>query len=441
MAQAPVVPDSAPHGAGTRGPRLARRPVCRPAPLIRIGAPTRRMSRSNRTLSPLAAPSLPAKLAYLADPRHHTPRPRSVECIETHYAWVFLVGSYALKLKKPMRQTSMDYRTLADRERACRTELQLNRRLAPSVYLGVTALKQTRSGRLSLRSGTRIVDWLVRMRRLAPQRSLERTLLRRGVTERDWARLAATLATFFARAERRPMSEAAYLARLQRQTARASRELCAADLGLDARRVAALTKVQRQFLSAHGALLHGRAAQLRDGHGDLRPEHVFLDSRASRLCVIDCLEFDADLRRLDPLEEIAFLALECARLAGARSASHLIAHYRRFSADCPPAALIDFYMSRRAAVRAQISAWHLRDPAFALERPAWRARAESYLGDALRLGRRALSRAGRSAARARGAARRVTPRGAPATARAAVPPERRSPSAARPGRAAARPTA
>ena len=414
--------------------------MCRHVPLNRI-APPRCMSRSNRTLTSPAAPSLPAKLAYLADPRHYTPRPRSIGCIETHYAWVFLVGSYALKLKKPMRQTSMDYRTLADRERACRTELQLNRRLAPSVYLGLAALKQTRTGRLSLRSGTRVVDWLVRMRRLAPRRSLERTLVRRGVTERDWARLTATLSGFFAAAEQRPMGEAAYLARLRRQTASTARALCAADLGLDARRVAALAKVQRQFLTTHGALLRGRAAQLRDGHGDLRPEHVFLDSRASRLCVIDCLEFDADLRRLDPAEEIAFLALECARLAGARSASRLIAHYRRSSADRVPAALIDFYMSRRAAVRALISAWHLRDAAFALEQPAWRARAESYLADALRLGRRALSRAGRTATAARGAARRVTPRGAPATARAAAPPQRRSPSAARPGRAAARPTA
>ena len=399
------------------------------------------MIRSNRTHQTLTVPSLRTKVAYLADPHHYSPRPRSVGCIETHYAWVFLVGSHALKLKKPLCQTSMDYRTLADRERACRTELELNRRLAPAVYLGVTALRQTRTGRLSLRSGTRVVEWLVQMRRLAPARSLERTLLRRAVTERDWTRLAQTLAAFFAQTGRRPMSPTAYLTRLRHQTARTARELCAGDLRLDARQVSAVAKVQRQFLAAHGALLQGRAAQLRDGHGDLRPEHVFLDSRAARLCVIDCLEFDADLRRLDPAEEIAFLALECARLAGARTASRLLAQYRRCSADPAPAALIDFYMSRRAAVRAQISAWHLRDTAFALEQPVWRARTESYLADALRLGRRALTRASRGGASARNTARPVTPRRVPATTRAAAPRARRRPSAARAGRAAARPTA
>ena len=56
-----------------------------------------------------------------------------------------------------------------------------------------------------------------------------------------------------------------------------------------------------------------RAAQGRivEGHGDLRPEHIFLDGTPR---IIDCLEFDRDLRLLDPVDELAFLALECERL-------------------------------------------------------------------------------------------------------------------------------
>ena len=70
---------------------------------------------------------------------------------------------------------------------------------------------------------------------------------------------------------------------------------------------------QADFLANHGDLLEARAAQGRivEGHGDLRPEHVFLDGEPQ---VIDCLEFDRDLRLLDPVDELAFLGLECERL-------------------------------------------------------------------------------------------------------------------------------
>ncbi|HEY1260481.1 MAG TPA: hypothetical protein VGF34_14630 [Stellaceae bacterium] len=65
------------------------------------------------------------------------------------------------------------------------------------------------------------------------------------------------------------------------------------------------------FITCRNPLLQQRRAHLVEGHGDLRPEHVCLGSTPR---IIDCLEFRADLRWLDPLQEIAFLAMECARL-------------------------------------------------------------------------------------------------------------------------------
>lgn len=376
-------------------------------------------------------PDLTSKVAYLADPHHFPGHPGAVEVIETHFAWVFLAGSRALKLKKPVRQASMDYRALGGRERACRAELKLNRRLAPDVYLRVVPLRRTRDGAMSLRAGGRIVDWLVEMRKLPATRRLDGRLARGAVGARDWHRLVVRLGTFFGRAERRPMSDRAYLGRLRRQVERNVRELGAADLALSPRRVAALAHAQSEFLAHNAWIFAGRGARLVDGHGDLRPEHVFLGTRASDVCVIDCLEFDPDLRRLDPAEEIAFLALECARLAGARAVASLLSEYRRVTGDPASQALVRFYMSRRAAVRAQITAWHLRDEAFAGEERAWRARAHSYLTDALRLSRQA-------AVLARRMGPSLSPGEAPANAKGAAPRARLRSFAAAPDRAAAR---
>jgi uncharacterized protein len=328
--------------------------------------------------------SLEEKVAFLADARHYGSRRRAVGTIETHFAWVFLVGEYAYKLKKPLRQASMDYGTLARRERACRAELELNRRLAPGVYVRLIALSRSRDGALRLGAGAPVVDWLVQMVRLPAARMLDRAILTGTLGPRDLARLVARLVTFFRRAKRRSMSDRQYLLRLRQQILRNARELRAADLALDRSLVEAIIGSQLAFLDAPGQALAGRGARLLDGHGDLRPEHVFLGTRKLPACVIDCLEFDADLRRLDPAEEIAFLALECDRLGAARIARDLFARYARAMHDPVPQALMLFYKSRRAAVRAQIAAWHLRDAAFAGEWRQWRARARSYLADALR---------------------------------------------------------
>lgn len=336
---------------------------------------------------------LDEKVAFLAEARHYPHRPRAVCIIETHFAWVFLAGERAYKLKKPLCQASMDYRTVTLRERACRAELELNRRLAPDVYRRIVPLGRTRDGRLTLRAGAgEVVDWLVQMRRLSTSRMLDQAIAERSVDERDLESVMARLTAFFRDAGRLPMTDRAYLAHLRKEVLHSARALLAPDLALQARRVRRVMQRQLAWLARQGRLLEGRGAMLRDGHGDLRPEHVFLGTPRQRPCVIDCLEFDPRLRRLDAAEEMAFLAMECARLGAARLGRDLIARYREALDDPVPQPLMEFYMSRRAMVRAQIAAWHVRDPDFAGHTRQWRARAYSYLDDALRHVRRADAR-------------------------------------------------
>jgi aminoglycoside phosphotransferase family enzyme len=323
---------------------------------------------------------------FLRGPQHYSDRPERVEVIETHFAWVFLTRRYAYKMKKPMQQARMDYRTLARRQRGCRNEIRLNRRLAPSVYLGVVPLSRTREGELRIGRGQEAVDSLVKMRRLPAVRMLDRVIERRAVRAVDLESLMAVLAAFFRKARRWPMSGRVYQDRLRARILQNAKELRAHDLRLNRRRIDAVIRVQLEFLVRASDALATRGDRLIEGHGDLRPEHVWLGPPP---CVIDCLEFDRDLRRLDPAEEMAFLALECTRLGAPDVAASLLQRYRRAMRDRVPEALVHFYMSRLASTRAQIAAWHVRDPQFPRRRP-WIARANIYLADALRYGRLAL---------------------------------------------------
>ena len=112
-----------------------------------------------------------------------------------------------------------------------------------------------------------------------------------------------------------------------------------------------------------------------EGHGDLRPEHVWLGPEPM---IIDCLEFQREFRILDPVEELAFLAMEC-ELLDARQISRLIlAVYGETAGDLPPEPLIAFYKSYRAGLRAKIALWHIHDGNSA-EAESWRKRARDYL--------------------------------------------------------------
>jgi aminoglycoside phosphotransferase family enzyme len=142
-----------------------------------------------------------------------------------------------------------------------------------------------------------------------------------------------------------------------------------------------LRGIQLAFVEAHPDWLHARAARgcIVEAHGDLRPEHVFLDDPPA---VIDCLEFDRDLRVMDRAEELAFLELECDRLGHGEVARFIARECLARIGDDVPLALAQFYRSHRAATRAKIYVWRGSEPD---DRPPlpWRETAGSYLAAAL----------------------------------------------------------
>ena len=157
---------------------------------------------------------LDAKVAYL-----QTLLGPGDEAIETHFAWVFLAGPRALKLRKPVRRDSMDYSTIAARRHDSEEEVRLNRRLAPHVYLGTLALTHDGAGRLAIGGTGETVDWLVEMRRLDRARMLDALLARGAASGGRAGRVVRLLAEFYAR-EPAAISDGATLeARLRRQVA------------------------------------------------------------------------------------------------------------------------------------------------------------------------------------------------------------------------------
>jgi aminoglycoside phosphotransferase family enzyme len=325
----------------------------------------------------MSQPGVEAKVAFLRRLEAYPEKPRAVEVVETHMSWVFLTDRDVYKLKKPVRYDSLDFSTPELRKRDCEEEVRLNRRLAGDTYLGTTELTFDPAAGLALAGAGEPVDWLVHMRRLPADRMLDELIRRGQISEADVRPAARHLARFYAGAKPVELSGTEYRRRLERGVRDDLRELSRPEFGLSRSRVVALAEAQLCFLADSPGLFDQRVDEGRiiEGHGDLRPEHICLTREPA---IIDCLEFSADLRMLDPADELAFLLLECERLGSARVGRWFLDTYREVTGDEPPEALLRFHRIYRALRRATIAIWHLRDPGVS-DHERWRERARRYL--------------------------------------------------------------
>lgn len=328
-----------------------------------------------------AYPDVAEKLEFLSAPATYGNLTRDVRLIETRFAWVFLTEDGAYKLKKPIRAPQLELDTPARRLQNCSDELRLNRELSPEVYVGLAKLVRGADGKLHLGGEGVVVDWLVQMRRLLDEQMLDCAIAAGHVPIDALDAAAHLLIDFYHRQFPVEIAPQAYEQRLQDQIEANRTELAAADLGLDASVVARLTAAQQAMLRDLHAEVAARAVQRRiiEVHGDLRPEHVCL---ASPPAIIDRLEFSLDLRVMDPCEELAYFHVECRHAGAAWIGDRFFALYCAATGDPIPDALYRLYQSHRAATRAKIVAWHLRDPDFSTRQP-WSAIAGQYLGEAL----------------------------------------------------------
>ena len=283
---------------------------------------------------------------------------------ETHVGLVLLYGDRAYKLKKPVRNAFLDFSSPARRRAALVRELELNRRLAPDVYLGLShvgpvtepGVRPDGTGDGGTGDGGTADEPLLVMRRMPADRRLS-TLARDGVPVdgplRDLGRL---MAVFHARAERndRISVDGGRDALAVRWADNLEQLEPFRDLVLDGSVIDETGWLSRRFLAGRGPLLGQRVAggRIVDGHGDLVADDVFCLDDGPR--VLDCLEFDDHLRHVDVLDDVAFLAMDLERLARPDLAALFLAAYAEFSGDEPPPALLHHYIAYRAVVRAKV---------------------------------------------------------------------------------------
>jgi uncharacterized protein len=312
--------------------------------------------------------------------------PRPVEVRETHISWVFLVGDRAYKLKKPLVLDFLDYGTPARRRAMCHEELRLNARLAPDLYLAVKAVA-ARGGAVEItdEEDPAAVDYVVEMCRYDEDATLAALADAGQLAHGQVAAVGARLARFHAACRSREVPRGSLAIREEVHENLSELTGVCADPALTSR-IGVLARFLDAFVTIHEAMLDDRARHglIREGHGDLRAEHVIM---APRLGIVDCVEFDPGLRTLDVADDLAFLVMDLCAHSAEPAARELVAAYRSAGGDCGRDELVWFFAVHRALIRAKVALVRsrqttaaarddreVRRPVEVAERCAWRAR-------------------------------------------------------------------
>ena len=277
------------------------------------------------------------------------------ELVETHISWVLLTGNNAYKIKKPVLLPFVDYGTLQARRHFCEEELRLNRRLAPSLYLGVTRITGTHRAP-ALDGPGPVLEYAVRMRRFAQGALFGEQLEAGTLAGRDIDRLALLLADFHGRLAS---------ADLANGFASAERRRTVAVAALEGARPLASQAEQAQlqaWLETEAAVLaplwtlRQKDGHVRECHGDLHLDNLV--SLDGGVAAFDCIEFDPALRWIDVLDDIAFPVMDFSARGRRDFAFRLLNQWLDRTGDHAALPALRFSLVYRALVRAQVE--HLR---------------------------------------------------------------------------------
>jgi len=293
----------------------------------------------------------------MLEPAFYPKPPQRVTHKETHISHLFFAGELVYKIKKSVRYSFLDYSTLAKRRYFLQEELRLNRRLAPSVYIGVMPISFDDAG-WRLGGWAEPAEYTLVMRRLPDKRMLPFLLETGQVTSLMMCELAEFLAEFHRESERvtgiAPLHYATVVEKQWNENL-ADLEPFVGEL-FDRENFNAIKKFASDFIKQHSELLERRAEQgwIRDVHGDLHTEHICFAPEGIQ--IFDCIEFNPQFRQCDLASEIAFLTMDIEARGGADLAMVFLTRYSELLNDTEAMKLLPFWKCYRALVRAKVYA-------------------------------------------------------------------------------------
>ena len=296
-------------------------------------------------------------ISFLSKASAYACHPPVVERHETHGAIVFIAGDRAYKLKRAVHLPYMDYSTVEARRQMCLRELDVNRRMAPEIYLGVAKIRRDAGGSLQIAdeaTAEDAVDWLVVMHRF-PQDALLENMRRHGRLSNDvLVRTARRIALFHAAAKiHREMGGYEGVS----SVIEGNHAILGSMVGnpFSREKVRLLGDLSRARLERMHGLLERRrqAGYVRRVHGDLHLNNICMIH--GEPVPFDAVEFRDEFAQIDTFYDLAFLLMDLDRHGLCRGANTVLNAYLEDSLDYTGLAPLPLFLACRAAIRAHVT--------------------------------------------------------------------------------------
>ncbi len=278
--------------------------------------------------------------------------------LQTHTSWVIVLEEVVYKIKKPVNFSFLDYSTLEKRRENCEREVILNRRLCPRVYIGVVPISEVK-GRWVIEDDSNVVEWAVKMRRI-PEESLLVSRLEK-TTEREIKEVAKVVAEFHLSSERRDEFGRPEVMKFNTDE---NFEQTRKYVGITVSRedYEFIRDRTNRFYEVYRDLFYKRIREgrIRDGHGDIRLEHVAFLKEG--VCIFDCIEFNERFRCGDVLNDMCFLSMELDLFGREDLRRAYEEEYLRITKDPEANIFLPFFKCYRAYVRGKVNSFLLDDP-------------------------------------------------------------------------------
>lgn len=279
-----------------------------------------------------------------------------VEVFETHISRIVVAGDLAYKFKKPVHFDFADFSTLEARHFYCQEELRLNRRLSPGMYLAVVPITGTVL-QPAIDGHDEPIEYAVKMRAFPQQALWSERIGRKSISACEVDELAQKLAQFHQDAAIAPDESVWGTWPAIQKIADDNVQIIFARVVVEAdkKNLTMLVDWQTGWLLKWRSAFEQRKQQgwIRECHGDLHSGNILTLNQ--HVVIFDCIEFNPDLRWIDVMEDLAFICMDLQFHSSHAWASRLLNAYLEASGDYDGLAVLNYYLTQRAVVRAKVA--------------------------------------------------------------------------------------
>jgi uncharacterized protein len=298
----------------------------------------------------------------LSKPANLPDKTIQVSVVQTHISIVFIADEFVYKVKKPINLGFLDFSTLKKRKFYCQQEIILNRRLSKDVYIDVLPIRYNGNSYIMGEGKGRVVDYAVKMKRLPDEMLMKSLFLKGKLTDEHLREIAMVISNFHLTA--RHSNKISKFGRPELLRVNTDENFAQTEkyIGKTIKKndFSSILSWTANYYKSNERLFLDRIKQgkIRDCHGDLHMEHVYLLEGSP---IIDCIEFNERFRYTDIICDISFLLMDLEYHGAYEFSKKLWQFYNAPANESGLESLVTFYKVYRAYVRGKVNSFQLDD--------------------------------------------------------------------------------